>query len=346
MTTRRLWLLSPCRTGLCPVFLCLLTVAFFGVVRVSRPPSPSDSLPGQFLCSGGFLLDHQDLIMGSEWLFFRHRWMPLSCALGFSRCMIVHDGSPRVASPFLFPRPESQGGFLDCVSHSLSCPGALRFPSFFSSVGGWVKSGRFFSLELWSPSSACGGCGSRSVPSPFRGSPGYLPSRQGTSVSGFVPSASPYLGLVPQVLVHSLIVDFSSKFLDARRTCRVAFPSGGCRCLPSGLARRSVHSVCSWLSAFLSQVTALPPSPCFSGFSGMLHVLLSSLSLQSCAWFILPLRPVLLGRRCWISSAPRFVGFTVPTVQTRAKSHWEPVGFSREVRFSLPVSAPRRLHWS
>ena len=82
-----------------------------------------------------------------------------------------------------------------------------------------------------------------------------------------------------------------------------------------------------------------------SGFSGMLHVLLSSLSLQSCAWFILPLRPVVLGRRCWISSAPRFVGFTVPTVQTRAKSHWETVGFSREVRFSLPVSAPRRLRW-
>ena len=39
----------------------------------------------------------------------------------------------------------------------------------------------------------------------------------------------------------------------------------------------------------------------------MLHVLLSSLSLQSCAWFIRPLHPVLLGRRCWISAAPRFV---------------------------------------
>ena len=53
----------------------------------------------------------------------------------------------------------------------------------------------------------------------------------------------------------------------------------------------------------------------------------------------------LLGRRCWISSAPQFVGFIVPTIQTRAKSHWETVGFSREVRFSLPVSAPRRLRW-
>ena len=50
--------------------------------------------------------------------------------------------------------------------------------------------------------------------------------------------------------------------LDARRTCRVAFPPGGCRSLPSGLARRSVHSLCSWLSVFLSQVTALPPGPC------------------------------------------------------------------------------------
>ena len=149
VTTRQLWLPSPCRTGLCPVFLCLLPVTFFGVVRVSRPPPPSDSLPGQFLCSGGFLLDRRDPIMGSEWLFFRHRWMPLSCALRFSCCLIVHDGSSQVASPFLFPRPESQGGLLDCVSHSLSRPGALRFPSFLSSVGGWVESGRLFSLELW-----------------------------------------------------------------------------------------------------------------------------------------------------------------------------------------------------
>ena len=101
--------------------------------------------------------------------FFPSRWKPLSCALGFSRCLMVHDGYPRVASP----RPELQGGLLDCISLSSSRPGALRFPSLLSSVGDWVESGRLFSLEPWSPSSACGGCGSRSIPSPSRGSPGY-----------------------------------------------------------------------------------------------------------------------------------------------------------------------------
>ena len=83
--------------------------------------------------------------------FFHHRWKPLSYALGLSRRLIVHDGSTRVASPILFPRPESQSGLLDCVSHSLSRPGALRFPSFLSSDGGWIESERSFSLGLWSP---------------------------------------------------------------------------------------------------------------------------------------------------------------------------------------------------
>ena len=139
------------------------------------------------------------------------------------------------------------------------------------------------------------------------------------------------------------IVDFSSKFLDARQTCRVAFPLGGCCSLPSGLARRSVHSFCSWLSVFLYQVTALPPSPCLVWI--FRHSPCPSFeSLTPELRLVYPSPPSrLLGRRCWISSAPRFVGFTVPTVQTRAKSHWETVGFSREVRFPLPVSVPRRL---
>ena len=122
--------------------------------------------------------------------------------------------------------------------------------------------GRPFSLELWSPSSTCGGCGSHSVPSPSRGSPGCLPSRQGMSVSGFGLSVGPSLGPVLQVLVRSLYREFFFGILDAHQTCRVAFPHGGCHSLPSGLARRSVHSLCSWLSVFLYQVTALPPSPC------------------------------------------------------------------------------------
>ena len=125
--------------------------------------------------------------------------------------------------------------------------------------------GRPFSLELWSPSSACGGCGSRSVPSPSRGSPGCLPSRQGMSVSGFGLSVGPSLGLVLQVLVRLLYREF---FLGRNSRCpsnlQSCFPprGGGCRSLPSGLARRSVHSLCSWSSVFLYQVTALPPSPC------------------------------------------------------------------------------------
>ena len=129
------------------------------------------------------------------------------------------------------------------------------------------------------------------------------------------------------------------------RTCRVAFPPGGCHSLPSGLDLCSVHSLSSWLSGFLAR------SPLFflvlvsPGFPGMLHVLLLSLSLQSCAWFILPLRPVLLGRRCMISSAPQFVGFTVLAVQMRAKSHWETVEFSREVRFPSPLNPTSSALW-
>ena len=81
------------------------------------------------------------------------------------------------------------------------------------------------------------------------------------SVSGFGLSVGPSLGLVLQVLVRSLYRGFVLGILDARQTCRVVFSPGGCRSLPSGLARRSVHSLCSWLSIFLYQVTALPPSP-------------------------------------------------------------------------------------
>ena len=133
--------------------------------------------------------------------------------------------------------------FFDCVSHSLSGPGALRFPSFLSLVGGWVESGRPFSLGLWSPSSACGGCGSRSVPSPSRGSPSYLPSRQGSSVSGFGLSVSIYLGLVLQVLVRSLYRRF---FFEISRC-----PSNLQSCVPPrGLSLSSLRT-CQEICAFL-----------------------------------------------------------------------------------------------
>ena len=47
--------------------------------------------------------------------------------------------------------------------------------------------------------------------------------------------------------------------------------------------------------------------------------------------------------RCWISSAPRFEGFTVPAVQTQAQSHWEAVRSSGAVRISLAVMTPHCL---
>ena len=52
--------------GTVSCFPLLVDGRLFGVVRVSRPHLPQ---PGQFLCSGGFLLDRRDPIMGSEWLF-------------------------------------------------------------------------------------------------------------------------------------------------------------------------------------------------------------------------------------------------------------------------------------
>ena len=120
-------------------------------------------------------------------------------------------------------------------------------------------------LSLWSsgpPPLPAGGCGSRSAPSLSCGSLGCLPSRQGISVSGFGLSVGPSLGLALQVLFRSFYRESFLGILDACLTCRVAFPRRGCCSLPSELARRSVHSLCSWLSVFLYQVTALPPSPC------------------------------------------------------------------------------------
>ena len=130
---------SPCRTGLCPVFLCLLTCRLLVMFKWLDLHLP------RILCQGS-----SSVLAGSprpsrsdygvRVAFFHHQWKPLSCALGLFRRLIVHDWPTRVASPFLFPHPESQGGLLNCVSHSLSRPGALHFLSFLSSNVGWFES--------------------------------------------------------------------------------------------------------------------------------------------------------------------------------------------------------------
>ena len=80
------------------------------------------------------LLNRWDLIMGSEWSFHL-RGDRSSAYLSFSVVCFVRDGSPRGASPILFPSPESPGGLLECVSRSLGRLGAVRFPSPFVGWG-------------------------------------------------------------------------------------------------------------------------------------------------------------------------------------------------------------------
>ena len=95
------------------------------------------------------------------------------------------------------------------------------------------------------------------------------------------------------------------------------------------------------LGRAFSQVTTLPPSPCLVWiFRHAPRPPFESLTPEL-RRVILPLRPALLGRRCGIYSAPRFVGFSVPTVQTQVKSHWKTVGFSREVQV---FPCPSQLH--
>ena len=183
-------------------FLLRVDVSPFGGVQLFQPPPSSDSLPG-----GSSVLAGSPQPSGSDYgaqVACPSRWMPISYVFGFSRRLIVPDGSPQVASPFLFPHPESQGGLLDCILLSLYRPGALRSPPYLSSAGGCIESGRPFSLELWSPSSACGGCGSHS-PLPFSW------ARLSSIEEGYVSLrcwALPSLGLVLQVLVRSLYREF------------------------------------------------------------------------------------------------------------------------------------------
>ena len=120
-------------------FPLLVDVSPFGVVRLSRPPPPSDSLPG-----GSSVLAGSPRPSGSDYgvqVAFPSRWMPLSCSLGLSRRVSLS------CFPFSVPLPESQGGLLDCFSLSLNHPGALRSPSSLSLAGGCIESGR---LSLWS----------------------------------------------------------------------------------------------------------------------------------------------------------------------------------------------------
>ena len=123
------------------------------------------------------------------------------------------------------------------------------------------------------------------------------------SVSGFGLSVDPYLGLVLLVSVHSL---YRRDFLMPVEPAELRPPPWeGCRSLPSGLGMKSVRSIWSWLSGFHARSPLLLLVLAPSGFPSLRHFLLLSLSLQSCAWFIFPLCPVLLGQRCWSSSACR-----------------------------------------
>ena len=106
-----------------------------------------------------------------------------------------------------------------------------------------------------------------------------------------------------------------------------------------------MHSFCFWLSVFLYQVTALPPSPClvwifrhaprpsFESVTPELRLVYPSPPSHIVGAKVLDL---LCSSVCRLHCTDR------PNV---SKSHWETVGFSRKVRFSLPVSTPRRLRW-
>ena len=108
-------------------------------------------------------------------------------------------------------------------------------------------------MDLWSPLSTWGRCGSCSVPSPSRGSPGCLPSRQGLSVSGFVLSVGSSLGLVLQVLVRLLYHRFFLEISWCQSNLQRCVP-------PRGLSLsslRTCHEICAFL-LFLVEPFPLP----------------------------------------------------------------------------------------
>ena len=247
VTTRRLWLSSPCRTGLCPVFLCLLTCCSSVLTSTSLGFS-ARAVP----LFWRVLLDRRDPIEGSEWLS-----QPGGChspaRLGFPVVWLFTTGLPELLPLFCSSVLNRRVVVLTAFCIHWAALGLYAFHPSFCRLGGWIESGRPFSLELWSPSSAWGGCGSRSVPSPSRGSPGCLPSRQGMSVSGFRLSVGPSLGLVLQVLVLSLYRRFFLEISWCPTNLQSCVP-------PRGLSLSSLktcHEICAFL-LFLIERFPLP----------------------------------------------------------------------------------------
>ena len=173
-------------------FLCLLTCRLMVVFECL------DLLLPRILCQGSSsvlagLLDRQDPIMRSEWFFpspveatLLHAWafpsfdlLPLFCSLVLNRRVV-----------FLNAFIEPPWGYMLSV---------LPFVGWrLDRVGETFLSGALVPLLclrlVWFASR----------PSPSRGVPGCLPSRQGMSVSSFGLSVGPYLCLVQKVLVRLL----------------------------------------------------------------------------------------------------------------------------------------------
>ena len=172
------------------------------------------------------------------------------------------------------------------------------------------------------PTSARGWSGLRSVPSPSRGFTGSLLSWQGVSVlpvSGSQSALNSVLAL--QDLVRTLYHGYF--YVPYLENCRC--PLNLQSCSPHGERGRGGTLVPQGLARDL----------CVPSFRESHSRVEHGLSF--------PFVSLLLWRRRWISSAPRFEGFTVLAVQMRAQSHWETARSSGAVRFSLAVTTPHRL---
>ena len=93
---------------------------------------------------------------------------------------------------------------------------------------------------------------------------------------------------------------------------------GSCRCsLPSGLDARSVRFFWSLVELFLARSLLSLLALASSGFADILHVLhFESLTPELRMMCPSPSSPSPSWRRCWLSSAPWFEGFTVLAIQT------------------------------
>ena len=290
------WLPSTCRAVLCPASSACWPVALWCCSSVSTSTSLSLSTRA-VLCSGGSP-QPSGSSRGPAWSFHLPVATALLCAWSFPSFDLLATVLPAVLPLFCSLVLNHRVVFLDAFRVHWAALGLSAFrPSFcrmgVTRVGEAILSGALV------PSSDRGGFGSWSIPSPSRGFTGYLPSWQGVSVSNFRLSVGPYLCRGPAGLgSHAL----SWIFLCSLEISWC--PSDLQSCVPPrGLSLSYLcpwHEICAFLLvlglAVLCQVTALPPSPCLVW--NCRHApcsFVSSLSLQSCAWFILLLRSGLLG---------------------------------------------------